>query len=97
MKVYVRGYGPMPIERREDTAWQFALVEDIWVEYSAAPEWRIPQGRADTECDILRGLHVHVGHHYCDFSVEELAESEFAIKCELHPELRDPEAASSTA
>lgn len=85
MKVYVRGYDtvePAPPTR------PFAPVENIAVQYSETPEWRVSTFHADYELRTLRGMNIHVGDHYCDFALEKLTEDEFAIVCDSHPLLR---------
>jgi hypothetical protein len=48
---------------------------------SLSGPWR-PTYQAESERVILRGMHVHVGQHYCEFSIEELPKGgRFAIVC----------------
>lgn len=86
MKVYVRGYGKIESSR---PIRPFDRVENVGVDYSQAPEWRIPAFHAEYELEILRKMRVRVGNHYCDFALEKLAEDEFAIVCESHPPLQN--------
>jgi hypothetical protein len=90
MKAYVRGYDtvdPAPPPRPS------MPVENVAVEYSETPEWRVSFFHADYELSALRGMSIHVGEHYCDFALEKLVEDEFAIVCESHPPLRRQSAA----
>lgn len=84
MKVYVRGYAT--VEQPSQTR-PFMPVDNVVVEYSETPEWRVSVFHADYELRTLRGVGVHVGEHYCDFVLEKLAEDEYAIVCESHPPL----------
>ena len=87
MKAYVFGYRPIKEQERLETT--VGSDGDYWVKYSATPEnWTIPERRlADVECDILRRMRVHVDAHYCEFSVEELRDGEFAVVCTTHPDI----------
>lgn len=83
-KVYVLGY------RTRDEEWGVILrpLENIDVAYSKAPEWKLSHAElADLERMSLEKMNVHVGEHYCKFSVEDLNDGEFAIVCLSHPEL----------
>ena len=84
MGKYVRGYRPRKPEEGVDKV--IPLRDDVDVQFTKVPEWTI-QAReiAESECQILRRMRVHVGSHYCNFSVEELPNSEFAIVCLSHP------------
>lgn len=85
MKVYVRGYDRIePIVPTRP----FMPVEDMGVEYSETPEWRMPDYMAEGHLRMLREMRVHVAEHYCDFVSEELSEGVVAIACESHPALR---------
>jgi hypothetical protein len=89
MKVYVRGYRPKDEDKIPPPKRPFDLVENVDVQFSEAPEWKIDlRELAESELRILTGMHVHVGQHYCEFAVEDLPEGEFAIVCPAHPELR---------
>jgi len=91
MNVYVLGYRP----RKEDDKLpepaakrrEFEPPEFV-VGYSTTPEWVIVTPElANVECSILNGMNVHVGHHYCQFEVDKLDESKYAIVCKSHPGL----------
>lgn len=89
MKVYVRGYGPK--KRDEETDVIRIPPNDIEVEYSEEPQWKMSYRElAESECLILQKMRVHVGTHYCELSIEELPEGEFSIACLSHPEMRKP-------
>lgn len=65
----------------------FSRVENLSVQYSAEPIWKIAsRPEAHRHCSYLQMCNVHVGPHFCDFQVEQLGESEFAIACITHPE-----------
>jgi hypothetical protein len=91
MKVYVRGYDTKTddeIEAERRRLSPFALIEPIVVVYSDSPTWRIPlESEAVWRLVDLQTAHVHVGQHFCEFSIEELPEGDFAIVCAEHPEL----------
>ena len=92
MKKYVLGYRPKEKEK-ESKGRPFEPAGDIEVAYSKEAQWKMPMFYlANIECDILRGMRVHIGSHNCEFSVEELPEGEFAIVCLFHP---DPAAGRS--
>lgn len=89
MKVYVLGYRtktPEQIETERRQLPPFAHIENIEVQYSPTPDWRMPAYEADYQCNELRGMHVHVGQHICDFAIEELPEGDNAIMCAAHPD-----------
>lgn len=92
MKAYVLGYRTKTdeeIEAQRRTAVPFARIEEIEVQYHSRPVWRIPSHEAEWRCAELQRSRIHVGQHYCEFSLEELPEGNFAIVCESHPsELR---------
>jgi hypothetical protein len=88
MKVYVLGYQQKDEDKVEPPKRPFDHVENVDVQYCKEPEWKIMlRGLAESELRILRDMRVHVGSHYCEFSVEELPEGEFAIVCLSHPDL----------
>jgi hypothetical protein len=88
MKVYVQGYRQKDRGKVQPPSPPFERVEDVEVQYCKEPDRKIGfRELAESELRILRDMHVHVGPHYCEFSVEELTESEFAIVCLSHPEL----------
>lgn len=86
MKVYVVGYREK--EKQEEVKESRFSPTNMEVGYSKEPEWTIASEReAASECQILRGMNVHIGQHYCEFSVEELPQGgEFAIVCVSHPD-----------
>ena len=91
MTVYVAGYRPREkgdkLPERASNRPEFQSPESV-VGYSRTPEWVIWASElADVECQILNGMRVHVGQHYCQFEVEKLEENQFAIVCKLHPAL----------
>lgn len=87
MKRYVLGYRQKDEDKIEPPKRPFEPVENVDVQYSEGPEWKMPfREYAETELRILVGMRVHVGPHYCEFSLEELPEGEFAIACLSHPE-----------
>jgi len=86
MKVYALRY------RQEDDVQPpkrpYDPIEDVDVQYSKQPDWKITlRELAAPELRILRNMRVHVGSHYCEFSIEELPDGAFAIFCLSHPEL----------
>lgn len=88
MKVFVLGYGPrkeLDETHLEENPLTFSIeTHDIW--YSKEPEWTMnTRVQAESELEILSGMTVHVREHYCEFSVEELSEENFAIACLAHP------------
>jgi len=89
MKVYVRGYGPLRKEEISPQRRPFDPIQDHGVEYRATPDdWKMStRDEAEMHCQDLNRMQVHVGPHYCEFSVEELPEGDFAIVCLSHPEL----------
>jgi hypothetical protein len=91
MKVYVYGYRARTdeeIEAERRKLPPFTLIEPVIVSYHENPEWRIPlESEAVWRRDELQNALVHVGPHYCEFSIEELPEGDFAIVCAEHPEL----------
>ena len=88
MKVYVLRYGPTAKqETGERQKSPSDRLENTEVEYSREPVWRMPSLRlAKGERDLLCEMQVHVGPHYCEFSVEELPEGDFALVCLSHPD-----------
>jgi hypothetical protein len=88
MKMYVHGYWPRAIGTEQPGRPSVVPFENTEVAFSMTPAWRIATLLlAQRECEILQGMHVKVGyHHYCEFSVEELHEGEFAIVCLSHPD-----------
>ena len=88
MKVYVRGYRPRDEDKIQPPKRSFERVENVEIDFSREPDWKIGfRELADTELRILSEMQVHVGPHYCQLAVEELAEGQFAIICPIHPEL----------
>ena len=88
MKVYVRGYRQKDKDKVLPPKRPFDPIEDVDVQYCKEPDWKIPlRELAEPELRILCGMHVHIGLHYCEFSVEELPDGAFAIVCLSHPEL----------
>jgi hypothetical protein len=84
MKRYVRGYNSK--KPKEPAEAEVHLSDNVDVEFTKDPEWIMPAREiAESECRILQRMRVHVGTHYCDFSVEELPGNEFAIACKSHP------------
>jgi hypothetical protein len=86
MKVYVRGYDEIPEEKRQRPRYPFEPVDTVWVEYSDIAEWKTTLNDVTWRCKELNGMRVHLGSHYCEFSVEELTDGEFAIVCLHHPD-----------
>ncbi len=83
MKRYVHGYW------LRDTDPEASRFENLEVAYADDPSWKIPfPHEAEYERGFLENSRVHVGEHYCAFSVEELPEGQFAIVCITHPEGR---------
>ncbi|MBZ5511472.1 MAG: hypothetical protein LAN70_09925 [Acidobacteriia bacterium] len=80
MKVYVADYKP-----QENATEQNPTPYNI--EYSKRPVWTLEFVRqAESECNNLNSMRVHIGQHYCKFSVEELPEGVFAVVCLTHPD-----------
>jgi hypothetical protein len=83
MKTYVHGYGP---KEKKQTGQEATPQYEIEVEYTKDPQWRMPfREFAECEREDLQRMKVHIADHYCDFSVEELPDNEFAIVCLSHP------------
>lgn len=56
------------------------------ITYSESPGSVYPSlEHAEEDCRLLNGMSVHVGHHYCEFRVQDLSDGKFAIVCESHP------------
>jgi hypothetical protein len=88
MKVYVLGYQQKDKDKVQPPKRPFDPIEDVDVQYCKQPEWKITlRELAESELRILRDMRVHIGSHYCEFSVEELPDGAFAIVCLSHPEL----------
>jgi hypothetical protein len=88
MKVYVLGYRQKDKDKVQLPKYPYDRIEDVDVQYCKEPDWKIElRELAESELRILRGMRVHVGSHYCEFSVEELPDGAFAIVCLSHPEL----------
>ena len=93
MKVYVRGYRQKNADEVHPHKRPFERVEDIEVQYSNEPDWKIAfRELAESELRILTDMRVHVGLYNCEFAVEDLPEGEFAIICPSHPELHSSRA-----
>jgi hypothetical protein len=92
MKVYVQGYRTQTDAEMAEAARErrpFDPVENFLVAYTGHPDWKIPAiHEAEFQCDELRRANVHVGSHYCEFSLEKLPDADFVIVCLTHPELR---------
>ena len=83
MKMYVLGYR----SKEEDggRGRKVSLPHEVEVQYTKVPEWKLPfRELAEIERDNLQRMHVHVGLHYCEFSVEGLPNNEFGIVCLSH-------------
>lgn len=88
MKVYVLGYRQKDEDKVQPPKRPFDPIENVDVQYCKEPDWKIAlRELAESELLILCAMRVHVGSHYCEFSVEELPEGAFAIVCLSHPEL----------
>jgi hypothetical protein len=89
MKAYVVGYRGRDKDKIEPPKRPFDPVEDLDVWFSKGPEyWKIASlEEAEPELQYLRNCRVHIGSHYCEFSIEELPGGEFAVVCLSHPEL----------
>jgi hypothetical protein len=88
MKMYVSGHWPVK-KTREQKEQEKRLprpIMDFDVAYSKEPKWSMTRDEAEWERDRLQSWNVHVGEHYCKFSVEELPSGSFAIACLSHPE-----------
>jgi hypothetical protein len=85
MSVYVLGYHPEP---REKSSEERVIPLGHEVEYSDKPELVFDSyNYAEMHCEVLNGMQVHVGQHYCQFEVEKLDDGKFAIVCKSHPGL----------
>ena len=88
MKVDVLGYQQKDRDKVQPPKRPFDPIEDVDVQYCTEPDWKITlRELAEPELRILRDMRVHVGSHYCEFSIEELLDGAFAIVCLSHPEL----------
>jgi hypothetical protein len=54
--------------------------------YSKEPKWTMEYRGAVDEHSILEQMDVHLGEHYCVFSIEKLSTGECAIACLDHPD-----------
>jgi hypothetical protein len=92
MKLYVLSYRPRQRGSQKDREQgagtnKIPDVPETVVLYSKEPQWKITARElADAELRILRNMQVHVGLHYCNFSVEELSGGDFTIVCLSHPD-----------
>jgi hypothetical protein len=85
MKKYVSYFGPNPVH--EPARSQFEDPEPYRVQYSSGPELKTHYTEAHFSCNELNTqIRPHVGSHYCEFSVEQLSEFEYAIVCLSHPD-----------
>jgi hypothetical protein len=88
VNAYVLYYGPEPKLSDEETPKEreARLAKPPIVEFDRDPLWKLPAKElADVELLILERMGVSVGQHFCQFSVEELPEGEFALVCRNHP------------
>ncbi|HEY3988844.1 MAG TPA: hypothetical protein VGM02_06060 [Acidobacteriaceae bacterium] len=84
MKMYVLGYRSK--EYNDETGKTVALLYEVEIQYTTDPEWKMPfRELAELERDNLQRMQVHIGPHYCNFSIEQLSGSDFAIVCLSHP------------
>ena len=85
MSVYVLGYHANPREKNPEERVNPLGHE---VEYSDKPElvFDAPE-TAGMHCEVLNGMQVYVGEHYCQFEIEKLNDGQFAIVCKSHPGL----------
>lgn len=84
MKVYVDGYKP---KKKVIEGKQFDSYPEHEVFYSKEPRWTMDRDTAESEFKIMNNLfRFHVGTHYCNFTVEALADGQFAIVCLSHPD-----------
>jgi hypothetical protein len=87
MKRYVIGCRQKDEDKIEPPKRPFDPVGNVEVQYGDGPDWKMPfREYAETELRTLAEMRIHVGPHYCEFSLEELPEGEFAIVCLSHPE-----------
>lgn len=83
MKVYATGYRPKEKPTEEQQRSPYTEHE---VFYSKEPHWKMGAYEAESQCKVLHSIRVHVGEHFCTFTVEELPGGEFAVVCLNHPE-----------
>jgi len=88
MKVYVRGFRTKTEDEiaEERKRAPFSVIEPLIIAYEEAPDGLIISSRWEAECFCRELLGVHVGDHYCQFSIDELANERFAIACLSHPD-----------
>jgi hypothetical protein len=88
MKAYVTGYRSADKEKEpRGKVPPFGLKDNVDVGFHRHAEWRMSfQEEAKAELQILQGMKVHVGGHFCELSIEELPEGDFAIVCLSHPD-----------
>jgi hypothetical protein len=83
MKVYVLRIDPKNAEPGVPPKFPMDNQE---IRYSREPEWRMTSIEANSWCRSLNNMGVHIGPHYCTFTVEELPTGECAIVCPSHPD-----------
>ena len=91
MKRYVLGYRHAKQDRPPIEAPSLPRliepVENFEVGYSEEPILKLETlAEAEVELAFLRRIQVHVGSHYCEFEIEQLADDGFAIVCVTHPD-----------
>ena len=59
--------------------------ENVDVQYCKEPEWEITLREFAESDSNSPHMRVHVGSHYCEFSVEESPEGAFAIRLFIPP------------
>src|SRR5580692_7727337 len=76
MKVYVTGHRGKEVEEHGASKTHFELNKDnVNIYFHKYAGWRLESADdAKRERDYLEKMNVHVGDHYCKFSVEELPE-----------------------
>jgi hypothetical protein len=88
MKIYLVGYEIKPefkVAQRSGETIPNDDTHDIF--YNEKPLWTFPYKEfAETELRIMLPMRVHVGSHYCQLEVKQVAEDKYAIVCNDHPE-----------
>jgi hypothetical protein len=88
MKMYVSGWDIRPeFKEANEAGTPIPDAESSDVFYNPNPVWTFPsKEHADVEFRIAQRMRFHVGLHYCEVELEQLASGEFAIVCNDHPQ-----------
>jgi hypothetical protein len=95
MKAYVLGYN----EKEAASEPEENLFKPVHeVAYGPGPKWTWAMRRdAEVYSQLLSSWRIHVGSHYCEFSIELLPDGEFTIVCESNLDGSHPGLLSAVA